>query len=196
MPDPGIYAFSIRKSISWRGRTQEFSNLYHYYFSAPTTTGLENTLDYLKDAERPIHDGVVTFQEGRAWGPLNAQGRGGNMEAVRSWSQAGTKTSGTAFYKECAYLVIWPLGRYGSRNRPQFLRKWIHSQSTGLAASADTTGNAALGGATSILNTYITAVTTATVTGVSGSITLQTAKGNVPISGGVLYGFLEHRQYG
>ena len=196
MPATGIYAFSIRKTTTWRNATQGFSNLYHYFLTNPTTTDLDNTLIALKDAERPVHDNTVNFIEGRAWGPVNADGSGGAMLSVQTFTQAGTKTTGTPFYKECAYLIKWPLGRYGTRNRPQFLRKWLHSQSTGLTATAGIDGSTDLGAATTALNTYEAAVSTLAVTGIGSPLQLQSASGHVPTGPATHFKYLEHRQYG
>jgi hypothetical protein len=196
VPEAGVYAFSIRKSVSWRGNPQGFSNLYHYNLPSPTVAELNAMLTALKNAERPVHDASVTFSEGRAWGPVNANGRGGRMEAVVVFGDAGTKSAGTTFYKELAYLIYWPLGRYGSRNRPQFLRKWIHSQSTGLSAFTGIDGSADIGGATTPAVNYIAAVRNVTPVGGGPTYDLMSASQHIPTGAGQLYKYLEHRQFG
>lgn len=196
MADPGMYAFSIRKQVTWRGNLQGFSNLYHYNVVSPTESLLQAFLTTLRDAERPVHDPAVSFIEGRAWGPVNPNGSGGRMEAVVNFNVVGTKTAGSAIYKECAYLFYWPLGRYGSRNRPQFLRKWIHSQTTGLSATAGVDGSTDIGGATTPALNYISAVRTVTPVGGGATYDLSSASGHQPISAGQLFKFLEHHQYG
>lgn len=195
MPD-NIWAFSVRKSIPWRGLQQGFSNLYHYEVDAPSVGNLDNILTALKALEAPVHATDVTFIEGRAWGPVNAQGRGGDMTSIVAFSGAGTATPDTTFYKECAYLIKWPLGRYGSRNRPQWLRKWIHSHSVLGQSSTMKDGSTSLGAIFAPLSTYATGVRVLTPTGGGTTYDLTSASGHVPISAAQLHAYLEHHQFG
>lgn len=194
--ESGIYAFSIRKSRSWRGKTQGISNLYHYLMTAPTEASLQNVLTALKSAEVPVHSSAISFVEGRAWGPVNSDGRGGRMEAFQQLSGNGTAAINASMYLECAQLVVWPLGRYGTKNRPQFMRKWLRSGTTSNQSVADLTGNVDISPATAQLITYINAVANLVPTGGGGPLGLQTASGHSPITAGYLYKYLEHRQFG
>lgn len=196
MADPGIYAFSIRKTRQWRGQTQGFSNLYHYSIAAPTEQGLIEVLDALKAAEQPIHDSETTFVEGRSWGPVNPDGKGGRMEAVRQFSGTGGQTVTPNMYRECAYLIKWPLGRYGSKNRPQFLRKWIHSAVSTLGTNNGMDGNSDLGAASTALTTYMGKVRSMVPVVGQTPLDLKSASGHVPTASGSLYKWLEHHQYG
>ena len=196
MADPGVYAFSVRKTILWRGRTQGFSNLYHYDVEAPTESLLTAFLTTLKAAEVPVHSTVVTFAEGRSWGPVQSNGRGGRMEAVTSFSGTGSATDSTSQYREAAYLIYWPLGRYGSKNRPQFLRKWIHTCSQIDSTGGFLKGDTAHGATPAAITTYINAVRTVTPVGGGATYDLMSASGHVPISAGVFYPYLEHHQFG
>jgi hypothetical protein len=194
--ESGIYAFSVRKSRNWRGTTQGISNLYHYLMTAPTETSLQNVLTALKSAEVPVHSTAVNFVEGRAWGPVQSNGRGGRMEAFQQLAGAGSAVVAPNMYLECCHLVVWPLGRYGTKNRPQFMRKWLHSGTTTNQTGSDTTGNTDISPATAQLITYINAVANLVPTGGGGPLGLQTASGHSPITAGYLYKYLEHRQFG
>lgn len=196
MADPGIYAFSIRKSRGWRGQNQGFSNLYHYSIAAPTEQGLGEILDKLKALEAAVHDTGASFVEGRAWGPVQPNGRGGRMEAVKVFTGAGALSENSLLYKETALLLYWPLGRYGSKNRPQFIRKWLHSLNTALTSVAGENGNTDLGTASSTLNTYMAGVQQLVPVVGQTPLDLKTASGHIPIGNGQLYKFREHRQYG
>lgn len=196
MPDAGVYAFSIRKQLTWRGRTQSFSNLYHYNMPSPTEAELNAMLTALKNAEKPVHSTVVSFVEGRAWGPVNANGRGGRMEAVVTFTDAGTALDNNTLYRECAFLVTWALGRYGSKNRPQFLRKWLHCNSLHGLSSTFLSGSTAHGGQPAAITTYIAAVRNVTPVGGGPTYELMSASQHVPIATGKLYDYLEHHQFG
>lgn len=196
MPDPGVYAFSIRKSRLWRGKTQGFSNLYHYDMVTPSVADLEAVLDALKAAETPVHASTVTFVEGRSWGPVNSNGRGGRMEAVKAFTGNGGATSTANMYREAAFLLSWPLGRYGSKNRPQFLRKWLHSDFMAQGGTSGLDGNTALGAITTPLSTYAAAVRTLTGAGIAAPLALIPASNHPTIGAAVLFPFLEHRQFG
>lgn len=196
MPDTGVYAFSIRKTRAWRGKTQGISNVYHYFLTTPTTAALENVLTALATAEKPIHATSVNYVEGRAWGPVTPSGSGGRMEAVVTLTGTGSATATANMYLECALLIVWPLGRYGAKNRPQFMRKWLHTCSLAAATGSDLTGNGTLNPLSTAGTTYRDAVTNLTPTGGGPSLPMQTASGHTPISPGFLYQYLEHRQFG
>ena len=196
MAEAGVYAFSIRKSTNWRGGLQGFGNVYHYRVEAPSEGLLNSFLAALKAAEVPIHSTAVNFVEGRAWGPVQSNGRGGRMEAVTAFSGTGSTGVTTGFYKEFAYLFQWPLGRYGSRNRPQFLRKWIHSCGSVLGTSTGLDGTTNILPALANANTYIAAVRSITPVGGGPTYDLMSASEHIPTGPGVLYPYLEHHQFG
>lgn len=196
MPDPGIYAFSIRKSTPWRGITQGFSNLYHYDMATPSVADLEAVLDALKAAEVPVHANSVPFVEGRAWGPVNPDGSGGRMEAVKLFTGTGSAVATGTWYREFAFLIKWPLGRYGSKNRPQWLRKWVHSMSLLGGSSSITDGTTNMGPIFAPLTTYAAAVRTLTGPGIVAPLALISASNHATTGPGQLHPYLEHRQFG
>lgn len=196
MPDTGVYAFSVRKTTPWRNKTQGFSNLYHYFLTTPTEAALQNVLTKLVTIEKTIHSTAVSFVEGRAWGPVNPNGSGGRMEAVITASGTGAVGPSTTIYKECCQLIVYPLGRYGVKNRPQFMRKWYHLGQTSTQTANGTDGNTDISPATGALATAITDIASLVPTGGGPALPLQTSSGHTNISPGFLYKYLEHHQFG
>lgn len=195
----GFFVFSINKSISWRGVDQGFGNRYIYELPTdePSLTVLENMVDTLVNAEKPVHGSAVAFRVGRVWGPVGPNGRGGTMRVVRPLTASGTGgVSTSGWYKEFSFLCVWPLGRYGEKNRPQFLRKWIHpNTSLGLAQNY-WDGSTQIPSPPGALGTYMTAVRTIPYGSGGPPLSLASPKGHFADAGGYVYPYLEHRQYG
>lgn len=191
-----VFALSITKRIAYRGGQQEFSNVYHYKTLSVEAFNDNNVMDDIIGAEREIHSNEVTFVVARTWGPTDGPASASVTRVIRDLSGVGTHTPDPNFPRENAFLVSWPLGRYGSRNRPQFLRKWVHSMTApGLAPATANNGGVAITTFPSRLPTYITDVTEAD-NGVGDVLPLCSASGKVPIGPGVAYRFLEHRELG
>ena len=194
----GFFTFTVTKSTSWRGVTQEFSNRYIYELPTdePSEVVLEQMLDQLKAAEVPVHATTVNFVGGRCWGPVNAAGRGGTMRVVKSFSGTGNAVALTDMYKELAMLVVWPLGRYGTKNRPQFLRKWLHTHTLFGSSSSVLSGSTKFATTPGPITTYIGAVRTINYGTGGPPLSLASPKGHFADTGGRLYDYLEHRQFG
>jgi hypothetical protein len=193
------FSFYIGKNTGWRGDTQGMGNLYNLELPSdqPSEQALLSMVNQLVAAERPVHATTVNFDIARVWGPINPGGGGGSMRLVADLTGTGNVTPSANWYKELAFLNVWPLGRYGSKNRPQFLRKWIHSQaSLGINATA-------LDGSTQIttmpagMATYRAAVSNITY-GSGGPIApLGSPRGhNTDNTNSYTYPYLEHRQLG
>lgn len=116
------------------------------------------------------------------------------MREVIQLSGTGALNPESPWYPELAYMIYWPLGRYGSRNRPQYLRKWIHTGKNVSVMPAD--GSRFTGTPGAIVQGYIDAVTAVDPAGVDGPYELCTEDGRQPIGPGKLYPYLEHRQIG
>jgi hypothetical protein len=193
-----VFAFSIEKNTPWRGQTQGFSNVYHYDLNTdePSEAVLDSILTQLKSAEQAIHATTVNFAIGRAWGPVANDGSGGRMRLVKNFTGTGTATNPSGWYKELAFLVIFPLGRYGERNRPQFLRKWLRlQQDLGFTATYKD-GSTAFASTPASINTYANAVKTVTQGSGGPPTSLCNAAGNHSADTHQLYPYLEHRQFG
>lgn len=190
---------SITKATSWRGETQEFSNVYHYNGLVPTEEDVPAILASLRDVEKPLHGSNVNFVRGALWGPTEQGKAASKMIDTVKWDfQTGSGGAATnAYYKEAAILIQWYLGRYGTRNRKQYLRKWIHPVNSSIVSVSMVTGDAKWGTTPAAIAAYITAVTQFTPSGApsAGSYQLGTREGR-PAGAGVLYPYLEHRQFG
>lgn len=117
---------SITKGVSFRGVTQEFSNVYHY--KTPIGTATESEADSLIDTivarEKLLHGTDVTFIRAKAWsdGGTNAENQ---MIKQKLLSGTGTLAASSSLDRERAVLIQFAAG-VDSRNRPVKLRKWFH----------------------------------------------------------------------
>jgi hypothetical protein len=123
MPRIGV---SITKSTSFRGATQEFSDVYYYEVTGlPDTSQADTIIDNLTSYEKAIHSTLVTFVRGRLWSQGGSPGSN-NMISQKNLSGTGARATVTSFDKERAFLVRLRAGSDG-RGNPVYLRKWYHS---------------------------------------------------------------------
>jgi hypothetical protein len=188
-----IIGAAITKSLVWRGQEQEFSNVYHYETETLEPGRDEAILDKLVQLERTIHTNGVTFKKGRTWGPADGTAAANVTRAIKDYTGTGSLTNAGLFYREFAVLVIWPLGRYGTRNRPQYLRKWLHTLTP---HGHDLNGTQPIGIVPQVMLDYISKVTVLDPTVFSDGVELCTMNGRKPIGTGKMYNYLEHRQLG
>lgn len=123
MPRIGV---SITKSTSFRGVSQEFSNVYYYeVLSLPDISQADTIIDNLVTDEKTFHSTAVTFVRGRLW---SQQGSPATNEMIsqKNLSGAGSTTLVAGMDKERAYLFRLRAGN-DSRGNPVYLRKWYHS---------------------------------------------------------------------
>ncbi len=189
-----VFGVAITKSMLWRGERQEFSNVYHLATLPGQTFLDEGVIDQVVSLEKTIHSAGVLFLRGRTWGPT--QDRDPLVSVTRSIKDVagvGAASDTASMYKEAAILASWPLGRYGSKNRPQYLRKWYHTLSP---LGYDLNGSNALGVSSLALRDFLTAITSVKVGAQTDGYEMVTETGREPISPAVLYPFLEHRQLG
>lgn len=188
------FGVSITKEIEWRGGMQEFSNVYHYNTDVAENFTDEAVIAELVRLEKTIHSTNVDFKIGRTWGPTHTGQENSVMRQIVDLDGSGAVSPATNFYRELAVLIIWPLGRYGTRNRPQFLRKWLHLDRN---IGYDTSGSTPLAVAPvqSIVD-YIEGVTVLDPSIFPGQVELSTWEGREPTGPGRVYEYLEHRQLG
>lgn len=191
-----VFAVSITKRINWRGSNQEFSNVYHYKTGLMEPFPDTTIINKVADAERPIHGGQVEFVRGRTWGPTEGTQENNKMREVVQLSGNGTGPDQSGFYRELAIMVYWPLGRYGSRNRPQYLRKWLHTQNPMSTVTDYVEGNVRDTTIPAALQTYIDRVSNVNAYLVITDVELCTKTGRTPIGAAQRYPYLEHRQLG
>jgi hypothetical protein len=191
-----VFAVSITKSAQWRGQQEEFSNVYHLLTTPGQLFPDAEIIAELERLEKLVHSTEVTFRTGRTWGPTDLGPAESVTREIVDLSGAGSQTPGSSVYRECAVLVQWPLGRYGSRNRPQYLRKWLHTFGAALGYPPD--GSTPISSPplpTSSLGQYMAEVTVVNPSGLTDDFELCTADGRTPIAAAAPYPYFEHRQF-
>lgn len=189
-----VFAVSITKEADWRDAMREFSNVYHFKTDVGEPFDDLGVINKVVAAEKLIHSSDVKFTRARTWGPTE-QGQSANlMREVVQLSGAGSMAASSNYYAEMAIMVYWPLGRYGSRNHPQYLRKWLHCHNNhGLPAD----GGRGTGATAAQVQQYIDAVTEVRMVIDVDGYELCTPDGqHTPIGPGKQYPYLEHRQIG
>jgi hypothetical protein len=117
---------AITKSTSFRGGTQEFSNVYYYdgLLGRPSVAQAEALIDEATTREKTWHSTAVTFLRGRCW---EQTGDKATTEMIATKSLSGTGSMGlvNSFDKERSYLFRLRAG-VDTRGNPVYLRKWYH----------------------------------------------------------------------
>ena len=123
MPRIGV---SITKSTSFRGATQEFSNVYYYEVTDyPTVTQAGTIIGNLTTLEKTFHSTAVTFVRGRLWKETGSK-LTSEMIEQQNLSGTGARATISGLDPERAYLFRLRAG-VDSRGNPVYLRKWYHS---------------------------------------------------------------------
>jgi hypothetical protein len=192
-----LFAVSSRKSVSFRGTQQPFSNVYYYQGTLPDATQAQAILSRIVVLEKPFHSTDVAFLDGKVWSA------GGSPTANQMIFQGvtlgtGTQTVDTAMDRERAVLHRVKCGT-DVRGRPVYLRKWFHScgSSAGVSFAGtgilQNTGQISAANRTTLqtaFNDFLTLVVNTI------SYTLCSPKG-VNNQGGVqCHAYLEHHQLG
>jgi hypothetical protein len=135
------YAVEVTMATSWKGISEEFSNLFHYNTPVITTEGGWAALANAVVAElKPIHSSVVTFKRVRIYGPTDGPKEENQMRYVADLSGAGT-LAGSVFLNPELAVVGWVYVGRGPKGGKQILRKFLHTAQLPTGAA----GNAALG---------------------------------------------------
>lgn len=120
-------AIAIEKETAWHGANERWSNVYHYETDfTVNSTNAGACIDALVTFEKPVHAGSVTFKSGRLW----TTGLGPALNEtllIKDLSGAGTLSTGTTLYRECAVVVQSYTGRNSITGKRIFLRKFIHA---------------------------------------------------------------------
>lgn len=188
------FAVSITKEILWRDGWKPVSNVYHYNTDVIDPFPDDDVINKLVEEEKLIFATNVNFVKARTWGPTGMGSGPSKMRAVKNLTGSGAATPSTNFYPEFAQMVYWPLGRYGVRNHPQYLRKWLHLNRSGPFNLA---GGRYTGVIPPDMQRYIDNVTNLVVVSSTTALELCTEDGeHQPTGPGALYPYLEHRQIG
>lgn len=158
------YGVQVTKQVQWRGKQEQFSNVYHYDVSGiQLDQGWEDFANAVVAKDKAAHSGNVTYSTVRVYGPTN-QGAAANVTRyVGDLSGAGTGGfSGASIYKEATIVVQAYLGRSPTTQRKRFARKYYHVDTLpSSAATSIALGNDPLGAAdkTAIANAFTSART-------------------------------------
>lgn len=190
------FAVAVTKQVQWREFQQPFSNVYHYSGAPGDEFDDEGVANAVLAAEQEIHGSNITFTQVRTYGPTD-QGAAANVNrTVQDFNSVGLATADGSYYRELAWLVIWPLGRYGPRNHPHWLRKWLHTSTFYELTATSTSGEVPLYEWPPPLDTYASAVTQLQDSTTGSVLTLAAPDGRTPIDNAKGYPYLEHRQLG
>jgi hypothetical protein len=119
-----IVGISITKEEQFRGRNEEFSNVYH--FDAAVGMQPANLANAVSQLERPVFNSTVQFKSWKAWGPTN-QGKAANEMLDEGEFQNLSGGAGLQqIYSELAAVVSWSTGRKNTRGQMIYLRKYLH----------------------------------------------------------------------
>lgn len=118
---------AITKSTSFRGASQEFSNVYYYENggSLPSVSQADAIIDELVALEKQFHSSLVSFVQGRVWSQGGSPSTN-NMISTKTLTGTGSSLTVGSFDKERAFLFRWRAGN-DSRGNAVYLRKWYHS---------------------------------------------------------------------
>lgn len=190
-----VFGVSITKEIDWRGSQEQFSNVYHYSTDPAETFDDLGVIAEIERLEKLIFSDDVVFVTGRTWGPTDEGPLASVTREIVDLSGVGNAPRTSSMYKECAILITWPLGRYGTRNRPQFLRKWLHTDNPHgyvLNGAQPLAGQPTAG---TPLREYMDGITRLDNPGLGWQYELCTASGREFQGEPVAYPYLEHRQF-
>lgn len=191
---------SITKSVTFRGATQEFSNVYYYQGGTlPDASGADAIIDAIVAAEKSWHSTVVTFVRGRLWSQEGSPAAN-NMISQKNLSGTGTQNADASLDRERAYLFRIRAG-VDVRGNPVYLRKWYHScgvfdVAVGLSAALTGNTGAFSSGQRTTMSTKVDGLKNLSQAGGGWSLC---AKGGRNFNAGenfLAHQYLEHHQLG
>ena len=191
---------SITKTVSFRGSTQEFSNVYYYDGGQPLPNEAEalDLIDEIVTVEKTFHSTAVTFKRGRCWSQ-GATPAASEMIAQKNLSGTGSASTASSFDKERAYLFRLRAG-VDSRGNPVYFRKWYHSCGNFGTAIAPAAGN--LDQTTALTQAQrdaaVALMATLSTVGPAGGRTIVAKGGRTPtdLTSWQSHQWLEHHQLG
>lgn len=190
-----IVAFSITKRFAFQAIGDErFSNIYHYDIDPVTGEEAERFINFLQDAETPVHSTEVTFVEGRAW-TVGGTPQENETLAIVDLTGTGSAEDDPAMYRECTWNVSWKTARENILDRPVYLRKYLHSCSQMTATPDEGVSGGylpQLADTNDALRTYAEQVAPLNVGGVEYPLTAPS--GRRPTEPAEIDGYLDHHE--
>lgn len=140
-----ITAVSVTKSATWRGATEKWSNVYHYFSAANLdVTTATDLVNQIATAEKLCHANNVTFEDGRAWSAGGAPSANETIVIV-DLSGTGSLTGDTSYYIESTLVARCDTNRNTATGKRIYLRKYYHTLSITSGTAGMHNGSAALG---------------------------------------------------
>lgn len=190
-----IYGVAINKEVSWRGRMETFSNVYHYNFINLDEQGARQLVLRLIEIERPVHSTEVRFIEGRVWSAGGTPAQNdmiGTFDAVPGTT--GIASQNSSFDREACMVVAFETNRQDSRSRRIKLRKWLHTCSPlGSPAEFQAGTQQMASGTRTILRDYATEVLDPLAGTVTGNLCAPSgadANGTIEV-----FSYVEHHEF-
>ncbi len=137
-----ILGCSVTKSTTWRGISEEYTNVWHFDATVDTTS--KEVADAVVAAERALFSGNVNFKKVQVWGPADGTKLQSQMLLQEDLTGQGTAFEGSVMAKELTAVVSWDTGRVNSRGGRIFLRKYLHLGRLNLSDEEAAKGNTAL----------------------------------------------------
>jgi hypothetical protein len=137
-----IIGVSITKETTWRGASEEFSNVYHFQTAADVTS--KQVIAEVVKAEQTVHGPGVHFKNAKAFGPTDGLKAQNVMLEDITLDAYGTMPTAVTAGKELAAVVQWDTGRKNTRGGRIFYRKYLHPGALGAGNDDAGKGNVAM----------------------------------------------------
>lgn len=190
------HGVSIVKKCTFRGKDQEFANVYFYEGGTLDVTNANALIDAVKANEVQLHSSDVSFVRGLCW-LAGGSPAANQMISQKALSGTGSQATNVNFDRERAYLIQWKCTQ-DIRGHTVYLRKWYHSCGN-CAAQAIATGE--LQNTLELSSAKRTAIASAadaqtmiTINSVGRFLCSET--GRLPIAAATCHPWLEHHQLG
>jgi hypothetical protein len=126
-----IFGVSIEKEVPYRGGTEIFSNVYHYFTETLEAFDDTSVVQELVSAESGVFAAEVGFLVARTWGPVDQGPIASVMRTEQPLTGTGTLSNVAEMTPERAVMLRWPTDTVSITGQPVYLRKWIHAPGGG-----------------------------------------------------------------
>lgn len=117
---------SITMAVTFRGVSQEFSNVFHYTRPIPSIAGLDFgvIVDEIVGKLKSWHSTDVVFKRAAVWTSDGAPSEN-EMLLQKNLTGTGSQSPSSTLDRERVILVRWPAGK-DRKGRPVYLRSYFH----------------------------------------------------------------------